>query len=149
MFCLLTACGFHLRGLQDVSTDKQQIFLIPNTADTQLIKAIRQQLKANKISESPDALWQLEIVTFNYERQIISLNEQASVDEFQLNLKTVVRIMNAKGEAVGKDTSLLRQRTYTINRDTAAANSEQEKQIRQNLYDSMAQAIIRKWLLTK
>ena len=53
LFSLISACGFHLRGIQDVSEDKKLVILTPGNTDMLTIRSVYQ---ISVISDVPPPL---------------------------------------------------------------------------------------------
>ena len=149
IFSLLTACGFHLRGAQDVSEDKRQVQLLTGPAPAILVRSLQQNMKFNGIQETNNAPYQVQILKHHYDRRAASLSSNSDVDEFELSLEITMIINDAEGKPLGADIVLQRERTYDFDKDAAAASDEQEAQLRRELYQALAQTILRRYLAFK
>ncbi|WP_299180288.1 LPS assembly lipoprotein LptE [uncultured Neptuniibacter sp.] len=148
-FSLLTACGFHLRGVQDVSAEKSRVTLIANNASNNLLQSLRQNMKFNGIIETQDAPYQLHILDHRYKRRTVTLNSDSDVDEYELSVEVTYLIADSEGKPLSSDIRLQRERSYTYDKDAATASSEQESQLKRELYESVAQSILRRYLANK
>lgn len=148
-FSLLTACGFHLRGVQDVSAEKSRVTLIANNASNNLLQSLRQNMKFNGIIETQGAPYQLRILDHRYKRRTVTLNSDSDVDEYELSVEVTYLIADSEGKPLSSDIRLQRERSYTYDKDAATASSEQESQLKRELYESVAQSILRRYLANK
>lgn len=146
LFSLLTACGFHLRGAQDVSADKQNVTLVTGNADKQLLRSLRQNMKFNGIRETADADYQIHILNYRYKRRAATISSSSDVDEYEISVALTMLIADQQGKALSNDIKIQRERIYSYDKNAAAASSEQEELLRKELYNSIAQTILRRYL---
>ncbi|WP_415885887.1 LPS assembly lipoprotein LptE [Neptuniibacter sp. QD37_6] len=142
----MSACGFQLRGAQEVSADKQQVTIISGNANSELLKSLRQNMKFNGVREIAGAPYQIQLRQFRYKRRAATISSSADVDEYELSVEVVMLVADQQGNPVTSDIKLQRDRTYTYNKNAAAASSEQEELLRRELYNSVAQSILRRYL---
>ena len=143
---LLTACGFHLRGAQDVAENKRTVYFIAGNASSELTRILEQNMRFNGIVNISNAPLQLQIVNYNYQRRAATINSSADVDEYELSIEVRFRVNNSAGEPLTSDIEIQQERFYEFDTNAAAASSQQETQIRQELHQSMAQTILRRYL---
>jgi len=146
LFSLLSACGFQLRGLQDVSEDKKLVTLIPGNTNNQLLRSLRQNMKFNGISEIDNANYQIRLSNFRYKRRAATISSSADVDEYEISAEVTMLLTDKQGQPLTQNIKIQRERIYTYDTDAAAASSEQEELLRGELYDSIAQTILRRYL---
>lgn len=149
VFSLLSACGFQLRGAQDVSEDKKLVTLVTGNADQQLLSSLRQNMKFNGIREVSGADYQIRILDSRYKRRAATISSNADVDEYEISVEVKILIANKQGQPLTNDINIQRERIYTYDKDAAAASSKQEELLRKELYNSIAQTILRRYLATK
>lgn len=142
---LLSACGFHLRGAVDVSADKAQLSLQTDRANERLTRALTRGLQDNGIQLVANAPYNLKIHKSVFNRDSVSLDSSARVDEYSLTLKVEYELHSLKNDLV-KNESAITERVYTYDADAAAAKDEQESLLRDEMYDAMATRIIRSYL---
>lgn len=142
---LLSACGFHLRGALNVSEAKQQLSLQSEKANINLQQSLNNVLRENNISVTTDASYHLNIIKSRYQRESVSLDRSARVNEYSLTLTVDFELQSLKNELSERQTAIV-ERTYSYDADAAAAQDEQESLLRQEMYDSMANRIIRRYL---
>ncbi|WP_339890441.1 LPS assembly lipoprotein LptE [Neptuniibacter pectenicola] len=146
LFSLISACGFHLRGIQDVSEDKKLVILTPGNTDNQLLRSLRRNMKFNGITEAANANYQIRLSNFRYKRRAATISSSADVDEYEILVEVSMLILDRQGQPLTQNIKIQRDRIYTYDKDAAAASSEQEELLRGELYDSIAQTILRRYL---
>lgn len=142
----MSACGFQLRGAQEVSADKQQVTISPGNTSSELLKYLRQNMKFNGIKEVSGAPYQIQLRQFRYKRRAATISSSADVDEYELSVEVVMLVADQQGTPVTSDIKIQRERIYTYDKNAAAASSEQEELLRRELYNSVAQSILRRYL---
>ncbi len=146
---LISGCGFKLRGAQEVAADQRLVTLIPGNASSQLLRSLEQNMKFNGISQSADALYQLQILDHRYKRRAATISSSSDVDEYELSVTVRMLIADRQGTPLTNDIQIQRERIYTYDKNAAAASSEQEELLRRELYNAVAQTMLRRYLATK
>lgn len=145
---LLSACGFHLRGVQDVDESLRNVTLIQGNASADLLKSLRDNMKFNGINEVSGAPYQIRILDHRYKRKSATVSN-TDVDEFELSLQVTMLVADKNGKPLTSEIKIQRERLYDYDKDAAAASNTQEKQLRLELYDAVAQSMIRRYLALK
>lgn len=146
---LISGCGFKLRGAQEVAADQRLVTLIPGNASLQLLRSLEQNMKFNGISQSADAVYQLQIMDHRYKRRAATISSSSDVDEYELSVTVRMLIADRQGTPLTNDIRIQRERIYTYDKNAAAASSEQEELLRRELYNAVAQTMLRRYLATK
>lgn len=145
---LLSACGFHLRGVQDVDSALRQVTLVDKTGASQLVNSLKSNMAFNGIEEIANAPYQIRILSHEYSRKSATVSN-SDIDEYELNLEVTMLIADGKGQPLTSDIRIQRERLYDYDKDTATASGTQERQIRKELYDAVAQSMLRRYLSFK
>ena len=148
-FSLLSACGFHLRGVENVPESMRYVTLLPGNASSELQSSLRKVMKTNGIEHRASAPYQIKLLSSRYKRRTATLTRSSDVDEYEISLSVVFMIADSKGKPLTSDITLQRERTYTYDSDAATASSEREEQLRKELHSSLAQSIIRRYLASQ
>lgn len=143
---LISGCGFQLRGAQDVSDEKRQVTLVTGNANLQLLQSLRQNMKFNGITEISNAPYQLQILNHRYKRRAATINNSSDVDEYEISVEVKMLVADKNGKPLTADINIQRERIYTYDKNAAAASSEQEELLRGELYNSVAQTMLRRYL---
>ena len=146
---MISACGFQLRGAQEVSEDKRQVTLITGNANQQFIRSLRQNMKFNGISEASDAPYQLQIINQRDNRRAATIRNNSDVDEYEISVTVTLLIADNQGKPLTSDIRIQRERIYSYDKNAAAASSEQEALLKRELYNSVVQSMLRRYLATK
>ncbi len=146
LLSLMTACGFHLRGAAHVPAEKQNVTLQSISASSELLDSLKRTLRYNGINQISNAPQQIVIVSSRYKRRAASLSSRSEVDEYELSLAVSFHLADQEGNPTTSDIRLQQERVYTYNRNAAAASAEQERLLKQELHDAMAQSILRRYL---
>jgi len=145
---VLTGCGFQLRGVQDVDASLRQVTLIDKASASVLLQSLRNNMAFNGIEELSGAPYQIQILTHNYRRKSATLSN-TDIDEYELSLEVIMLIADREGKPLTSNIRIQRERLYDYDKDSATASGTQEKQLRQELYDGVAQSILRRYLSFK
>lgn len=144
----ISACGFQLRGAYEVAADKQQVTIIARNANSELMKSLRQSMKFNGIKEVAGAPYQIQLLDHRYKRRAAAINSSADIEEYEISIEVVMLIADQQGKPLSADLTVQRDRVYTYDKNAAAASSEQEALLRRELYQDVAQSILRRYLAT-
>jgi LPS-assembly lipoprotein len=145
---LLSACGFHLRGHNNMQVKLafQSVYL-RTASETPFVMELRKALVLNKVTESEsaeDATVTLDIISETSDKMILSLSSAGKVLEFELHYRVS---MSAYDKQLvywlpTADVSLSRRMTYD---DTQILAKEQEEALlyRDMRNDAVAQVLRR------
>jgi LPS-assembly lipoprotein len=141
---LLSACGFHLRGLD--SLPFKSLHLQDSGAAT-LAREVQLSLKSNGVAvlSSPDgAEGSLELMSEHSEKLILSLSGNGRVREYQLIFRAVFRIKTA-GEALwGEPQTIEQRRDYTFNDAQTLAKEAEEARLYKDMRADVVREIMRR-----
>lgn len=146
---VLSACGFQLRGAQDVADDKRQVTLVAGNASDQLLRSLRSNMKFNGIQELSGAPYQIQILDHQYKRRAATVSGSSDVSEYEITVTVQMLLADREGKPLSNNIRIQRERIYSYDKDAAAASSEMEAQLRRELYDAVAQTILRRYLALK
>lgn len=145
--CLLAACGFKLRGTQPIPATAQELTLI-RAKDTpvQFNQALTQAFQTAGIRFKEAAPYQLEILDVSASRRSITLDSRANVDEYELNFLVTFELRDGNGKSIAGPINTRSQRIYDYDADAATASFSLEQEIRQEMWQSLAQRILRQYI---
>nr|WP_217345624.1 LPS assembly lipoprotein LptE [Noviherbaspirillum sp. L7-7A]MBV0879929.1 hypothetical protein [Noviherbaspirillum sp. L7-7A] len=145
---LLAACGFKLRGTgpQD-PLPFSTIFL--GFAETSPVGVqLRRYLNATgnvrvaKTREEADAI--LEVIREGREKQILSLNSQGRVREYNLFYRLNFRVVDRQGRQLLAPNEVLIRRVQSYNEAQALAKEVEEAQMYQEMQADLVQQVLRR-----
>ncbi|MGB0203792.1 MAG: LPS assembly lipoprotein LptE [Neptuniibacter sp.] len=145
---VLSACGFHLRGVQDVDAALRQVTLVDKTNASQLLSSLRDNMAFNGIEEISNAPYQIRVLSHDYKRKSATISN-TDIDEYELSLAVTMLIADKSGNPLTSNIRIQRERLYDYDKDSATASGTQERQLRKELYDSVAQSMLRRYLSFK
>ncbi|MFW5431654.1 MAG: LPS assembly lipoprotein LptE [Methylophilaceae bacterium] len=139
----LTACGFHLRGPNDIPFTS--IFIEGNTLV--ISKDLKQSLNTIKVEilESPkNAELRLELVGEENEKRILSLGGEGTVNEFELYYRVHYRTKLA-GQATWSEVNTVEaRRDFTYSDANLLAKQNEEKKLNQDMQQNVVNSILRR-----
>ncbi|WP_018150642.1 LPS-assembly lipoprotein LptE [Leeia oryzae] len=138
---LLTGCGFHLRGLQDVAELPFQNLYVKPTGDFELDQGIRRVLESRSgVTLSTDAKtapYQLSGITEQHGKTLRSIDINGKAKEYLLNYAFSYQVQDASGQVI-QDNTLTLSRTMSYSDNALLAKEQEEAQ----LYKDMRQDAI-------
>lgn len=105
--CMLTACGFHLRGALNLPAAMSETHIEYAGSDIEIRQQIARQLASNGvgIASSPEtATAILEIISSSVGRKVLSKNVEGRPQEYRVNVALRYQLRDAEGTLlVGSD----------------------------------------------
>jgi len=96
---LLTACGFHLRGVGDTNLPDEwkRLHLVTNQPNSEFTRAVVDQFTAYGVQwlDAKEANYSLVLEPETFEQRNLSLNAEARVSEFELTMKSSFKVLDA------------------------------------------------------
>ena len=141
---LLSACGFHLRGLD--SLPFKSLYL-QNSGAATLAREVQLSLKSNGVTvlASPEgAEGSLELMSEHSEKRILSLSGNGRVREYQLIFRAVFRIRAAGEELWGETQTIEQRRDYTFNDAQTLAKEAEEARLYKDMRSDAVREIMRR-----
>jgi len=144
LLVLLAGCGFRLRGTADVPF---QTLYVPNS-DSGIALDLKRNVQAGTQAKVVDDAKQAEaILAFseeNREKNILSLNSQGRVREFQLRYRVGFRVHDGKGGEYIPQTAIILTRDITFNDTDVLAKEAEEQLLFRDMQSDMVQQIMRR-----
>lgn len=141
---LLSACGFHLRGLD--SLPFKSLYL-QETGASSLARDVRLALKSNGVAvlTTPEgAEGSLELLNENSQKRILSLSGNGRVREFELFFRVTIRMRAAGEELWGPAQHIEQRRDYTFDDAQTLAKEAEEKRLYQDMRNDVVREIMRR-----
>lgn len=145
MVCLLSACGFHLRGHVDLPF--KTIYLTAPDINTPFVNELRRILQANHmdfVSSAEQADLLLSISSEIPDKQILTLGGSGRVSEFQLRFRVSLHISDQHQRDWIAPAEMLQYRNYTYDDTKILAKEAEENLLYQSMRSDMAQQIVRR-----
>ena len=146
--CMLSSCGFELRGQADLSFDTIYI-QGPNYV---VAKNLRKALKVNGVTivnsaEEADLL--LEIINELHDRRILSLSGRGRVTEYELIYTMNFRTRNAGSELWGPVQTIEGRRDFSYDDTQVLAKTYEEARLREDMQADAVREIMRRLIAQK
>lgn len=126
---LLSACGFHLRGVVDIPKWLNNVAVISQEADKQFTPMLRANLESYKIRVNPepmDAAYWIVIKKINLEQNIVSIGASTNPRQYQLVLTVSFMLQTRKGEVLKPVRQVTVYRQLTVNNDRILGSNQEE-----------------------
>lgn len=126
---LLSACGFHLRGMVDIPTWLDNVAIISNNNDKQLAAILKAQLEGYHIQVNSDpafAKYWLVISLVALQQQIISVGASTNPRQYALILTVEFLLQTRKGQIIKPLKKIHVTRQLTVNNDRILGSNDEE-----------------------
>lgn len=126
---LLTACGFHLRGMIDVPTWINNVAIISKNNDKELVSILKAQLEGYNIQVSPEqstATYWLTINRVALQQQIISVGASTNPRQYALTLTIEWSLQTRKGQMLSNLKRVQSTRQLTVNNDRILGSNDEQ-----------------------
>jgi len=141
----LVACGFRLRGTQQLPFDS--VFIAaPHTSGIkpELASAIRSGTSTGVVDDRAKANAVIEIVSETRERDVLSVNAQGRAREFRLRLRVVFRVHDGKGREYLAQMPVTTTRDLAVLEEQLLAREYEAEQLYQDMLYDIAQQMLRR-----
>ncbi|MFL1464746.1 LPS assembly lipoprotein LptE [Marinobacter sp. DUT-3] len=142
---VLAGCGFQLRGAPPVPPGLQPLAVscveqIPG----ELCRAVKEQLELGKIDvrDPEQADYILRLRGFQQDRRASAITVRASAAEYTLRQTVKMDLLTRDELPLIAETSLNSSETYRYDETNVLAKQREEEELRQQLYERLAQQII-------
>lgn len=146
----ISACGFALRGA--VALPFQSIYVgLPDSSalGAELKRHLRANGKTEISAQATQADVILDVLGETREKQILSLNSQGRVREFNLIYKLNFRLRDKQGREVIEPTTLLLKRNLSFKENEALAKEAEEALLYRDMQSELVQQMMRRFAVVK
>jgi len=146
--CLLSACGFQLRGSTGNSVPEswRKMHLITTNPNSELSREVQSTFAANGVQwvDKEEANYLLKIGNERFKQRNLSLNAQARAAEFELTLLTTFTVLDAQGKDVmeASDASVIKQMENDPR--NVVGKAEEVRILRAEMRTELVQQILRR-----
>lgn len=147
MVCLLSSCGFRLRGTADLPKWLNQVAVISEAGNFELVAALKSRLDSYGIALCDDpvrASFLLIIERSDYQMKIISVGASTNPRQYQMILATSYRLQNHKGQIIKTPSVAIVNRQLTVNNDRILGSSDEENTLLREMRQDTVTQIINK-----
>lgn len=143
---LISGCGFKLRGLYDIPESLTQVAVENTSGDQRLEQTLEQALQANGVEISSLAPYRIELLEQRFDRRTLSLDRNARASEYELRGEVTFRVTDSEGKELLPERTLMSERSYNVDSTNITASNSQEPVLRQQIYQDLAQQIMRQYI---
>lgn len=140
---LISACGWHLRGLKPLPTNLKELHLI-SVAPESFNESLKRSLKftgVRLIAKFDDTLSVLQIKSFKIERREHTVSASGQIGEYQLDAHLVAEIINQKKQT-SQEININEQRFFTNDLSNQAGTAADEALQRENMQQQLINKLI-------
>lgn len=132
MLLMITSCGFHLRGMTEISFKTISI----EGKELSFTKNLKKTLASNKVSiilptENPEL--RIELLSEESEKRILSLSGQGLVREFEIFYRVRYRIKTIDSETWSQENIIETRRDFTFSDSNLIGKEEEERQLNESM----------------
>lgn len=130
---LLTSCGFHLRGMQDMPRWLNNVAIIVQNAHHDLKPLLRKELQAYHIRVCPDpavASYWLILESDSIRQQIASISSSTTPRQYQLFYTVQYQLVRPNGKIIMPSKQIRVTRLLTVNSDRILGSNDEEERFK-------------------
>ncbi len=141
----LAACGFKLRGAQQLPFETIYLGFGPNSAlGAELARNIRAGTNTRVVDDRARAQAVLDVLGEAREREVLSVSAQGRAREFQLRLRLQFRLHDGKGREFIPPTQIAVQRDIAFNEAQVLAKESEEALLYRDMQTDVVQQVLRR-----
>ena len=128
LLLVITSCGFHLRGMTEISFKTISL----EGKELSLTKNLKKILNTNKVAivsstENPEL--RVELLSEESEKRILSLSGQGLVREFEIFYRVRYRIKTSDSEILSQENIIETRKDFTYSDSNLIGKEEEERQL--------------------
>jgi LPS-assembly lipoprotein len=132
LLLVITSCGFHLRGMTEISFKTISL----EGKELSLTKNLKKILNTNKVAivsstENPEL--RVELLSEESEKRILSLSGQGLVREFEIFYRVRYRIKTSDSEIWSQENIIETRKDFTYSDSNLIGKEEEERQLNENM----------------
>ncbi len=143
---VLAGCGFHLRGSANLVDSLKVMYVQGVNLKQGLGLALKRNLTSNDVlvlaSYQADSAV-LTIIENKVERRVLSVGSDAKVSEYELFGTVKFNISDKNGQLLAENQNVEARRDYQFDQDQVLGKEEEERLLREELNQQLAQSIVR------
>ncbi len=129
---MITSCGFHLRGMTEISFKTVSL----EGKELSFTKNLKKTLTSNKVAivlptENPEL--RIELLSEESEKRILSLSGQGLVREFEIFYRVRYRVKTVDSETWSQENILETRRDFTYSDSNLIGKEEEERQLNESM----------------
>lgn len=147
LLCMLTACGWHLRGSEPLPVELSKIYLKIENEQSEFARNLKRALRASGVelvAEQSESPYTLQIGQFENDRRTISTSDRGKPAEYELSQALTFQVSHA-GEIIKGPSRLMTERVYLFDPENIAGAVEEEALIRGEMQRELAAQLLRQY----
>jgi len=141
----LTACGFHLRGINE-TLSFESLYMQGNGAPS-IARNLRRALTSNGVklvTSAEDAQIVLEMMSESYTKNILSLAGGGTVREYELVYNLTFRARDGKSEHWGAPQTVTLRRDFSYSDSALLAKEAEEARLNEDMRSEAVREVLRR-----
>ena len=141
---LLSGCGYHLAGKADLDPVFESTHVSHQNRGGEIAKLLEEQFKVNgvKLVDKDNASALVEVLYERREKDILSVDEDGKVREYELILLVGIDVRNAEGKKILNNQKIRLTRDFLFDIDAVLGKSSEETKIYQEMREDVARLIL-------
>jgi LPS-assembly lipoprotein len=142
---LLASCGFHLQGATRLPPEMERTVVVAQDPYSHFVRRLTillEQNGAHVVTEPPSSAM-LEIPVNQVRKEILTIGENAKVREYRIIHRVSFRLLDANGQELIPQQSLMRSRVISFDEQDILAATREEEFLRQELADTLSRLVLR------
>ena len=148
--CLLSACGFQLRGVGDdalvLPEAWKNMALVTGNPNSEFSREIKARFAANDVqwTEGVDANYRLILGPERFRQRNLSLNSEARAAEFELTMSASFTVLDARGRVAMEETIASVIKQMENDPRNVVGKSEEIRLLQREMRAELARQIVRR-----
>jgi LPS-assembly lipoprotein len=139
----LAACGFRLRGTQNLPVDTIYLALPVNSAiGADMSRLLRSSTNVQIVTDRKEAQAIFELLGENREREVLAINAQGRATEYQLRLHIRFRVLDKDSLELIEPTDLIARRDITFNESDLLAKESEEGMLYRDMQSDLVRQMV-------
>lgn len=148
---LITSCGFHLRGNQDLSAVLPDVKIVGTSKHSDLGRELVRALTSAKVSVLDESEIILKVTRDNFSKRVLSLDNTGRANQYELNYQlafSLVKKVQQEGQQKLVDMipaqSIFEKREYLFDANLILAKADEENRLNNDMRQAAMLQLIRR-----
>ena len=149
---VLAGCGFHLRGTTTIPDSLKTMYIQGVNLKRDLGLELKRGLVRNDVTvldSYQEGSAVLTILENKVERRVLSVDSDTKVNEYELYGAVKFSISDGSGQVLAENQEVEARRDYRFEQEQVLANDDEERLLREQLNQQLAQGILRQLSVLK
>lgn len=149
---VVSACGWHLRGMEPLPEEFQSLYLSTPNENSELSRSLKRSFRTlgvNLVESAKDAPYTLAITNVSKNRRTVSTSGRGKAAEYELTTVIAYEIKNSAAETVLGPDKVTAEKIYLFDPENVVSAFEEEQLLRKEMQRDLIQQIIRRYQALK